>query len=378
MFHRFLSLAVLPLALLLSGCFGQAGRLSAPPFSPTDLSFPELMRPDGSRVTAAAFRTLVVNYDYVLVGEEHPNPCHHQAQAALLREARRAYREAATQGKTHLGLPLAEPVLALEMLPAELNARLAALDASATPRATLDATLPEGQTWRQLWGYPFALYAPVFAAAGVLPGTSLTALPVRGLNLPRRVIQAAAQGGLDAVAQKDRHLLPTEMPPLLPEQAEAWAPWKAEHAERLARGSRPSGMGRHFELVMRLWDNGMGQEAVRLRYSLRRPIFALAGAGHLENRWGMVRAIEYYDASSDVLTILPVTPGVELPVADAGDARNAASLDQLFVVCPPLPPRPLLGLTLETPAKPANAPGEIGGLLVREVAPGSAAERAGF
>lgn len=54
---------------------------------------------------------------------------------------------------------------------------------------------------------------------------------VRGLNLPRRVVQTVMRGGLEAVAQEDRHLLPTDMPPMPPEQIEALAPYKAVHAE---------------------------------------------------------------------------------------------------------------------------------------------------
>lgn len=372
------ALLTLSLCLLLSGCFGS--RLSpAGNVALEEEFFPELLRPDGSRMSAADFRALVTDYNYVLAGEEHPNPCHHQAQAALLREARRAYREAAARGETHLGVPLGEPVLALEMLPAELNDGLAALDSGqagkAVSRARLDALLPDGQSWQELWGYPFALYAPVFAAADAAPGEKAAALPIRGLNLPRRVIRAAARGGLDAVAPADRHLLPTEMPPLLPEQAYAWAPWKAEHAKRGERAGQPaSGMGENFELVMRLWDNGMGLEAVKLHYGLRRPVFILAGAGHLEQRRGMARAIEYYDATSDVLTIVPVTPGEALPVADAGNAWNMVIQNQLFVVCPPLAARPRLGLELEAPAKAGGTPG----LSVRRVQPGSLAEAAGF
>ena len=78
-------LAVMAVTLTLSGCLHS--RPSLPADGADATPFPILLRPDGSRVSAAEFRALVPSYNYILAAEEHTNRCHHQAQAALLAEA---------------------------------------------------------------------------------------------------------------------------------------------------------------------------------------------------------------------------------------------------------------------------------------------------
>lgn len=421
--------AAVAFVLLLSGCFGCRHPLFYSHDSVAE-DFPVLLRPDGSRVTAAEFRALVPSYGYILAAEEHSNFCHHQAQAALLAEARAAWRDAAERGVAHVGPPLGEPVLGLEMLPAEKNEFLAGLDATPGSRSGLDRNTTWNALWAENWGYSFDLYRPVFAAADAGPDGG--ALPVRGLNLPRRVAQAVMRGGLDALEPEDRALLPLDMPPMPPEQIEILAPYKAEHAQRMDEvahkvgrpenqervavlprhnatdfrafppggpaavdganranrglpavsdaptgGDAPQpifGQGGNFEMVMRLWDNGMGQRAAQVSHEMERPLFILAGSGHASLLWGVPRAIRYYDATAYVLTIMPV-PGIVseseartglLPVQEVKDPARDDIRDQLFLVCPP-PAR--LGFTLR------SGPG---GLTVNGLRPDGPAARAGL
>ena len=373
-------LAVMAVTLTLSGCLHS--RPSLPADGADATPFPILLRPDGSRVSAAEFRALVPSYNYILAAEEHTNRCHHQAQAALLAEARAAWRDAA-RGAAHADPSVADPVLALEMLPAEANDALAVLDADPRSRADLAHNAPWNSLWIESWGYPFDLYQSVFLAADA--GATDAALPVRGLNLPRRVVQAVMRGGLEAVAQEDRHLLPTDMPPMPPEQIEALAPYKAVHAE--FQTTKPDAFtpdaafdrGNHFELVMRLWDNGMGLTAARLRAELERPVFLLAGWGHASPNWGIPRAIRHYDPAATVLTITPVPDNISETEARSGllpeQALKAPTRtdirDRLFLFCPPAPPRARLGFTLRPEA-------DAEGIAVDAVTPDSTDARAGL
>ena len=192
--------------------------------------------------------------------------------------------------------------------------------------------------------------------------------------------QAAARGGLDAVADADRALLPPEILPLTPAQALALAPVLEAHQKAAATRSADA-----FTLVMRLWDSAMGWQAARLHRDLNRPVFILAGAGHTRNDGGIRRAIEYFDASSGVLTVTPFLP--ESPAAPEAAPGGAAPIREpgldlsrmvlpdpapsdLLYVCPPAAEqRPRLGLSLGT---------RDGRLTVEAVRPGSSAEAAGF
>ncbi len=294
---KFLPLALL---LLLSAC---AGKTWQPPVDGEE----KLFRVDGSGVSKSAFMEMAAQADYIFVGEQHNNACHHLSQAELLGWSIEA------------GL---NPVLGLEMLPAEEWDKLMLFDGdqkeesddkNPRKRPPIKA-FPAISNWMEIWGYNFAIYEPVIRVAYE------QGLPMRGLNLPKRVVAAVAKAGLPGVDEEDTHLMPPQVLPMAEGQAVAIAPMRAMHAQR------PQGRGAmHFEEVMRLWDSGMGWNAFRLHTSAGRAVFMILGIGHMQGGWAVPRAVKHFDPEAKMLTIAPWSDNV-LPEPGFAD---------LFYYCAP-------------------------------------------
>lgn len=412
----FLLAGLLALSVLDAGCVKRvAGK---PPVAPETL-----VDAAGAPLAPAVFAAEVAAADYLLLGEEHPNPCDHQAQAAVIRR---------------LAAASVLPAIGLEMVPADYQGVLDAFNAGTITLAELPAKLD----WKTTWGFDFELYAPIFEAARGYK------LPVYALNAPKGLARKVGRQGLDALTPAERASLPGAILPPPPAQVEELRELFAQHgamrkaapqetakpaqtdakpaakpqsrplaapasqdaaaaqakaapsaardvapqaktapgdtaASPPARNATSSAKSKasakpdardakpardpfeNFVTVQSLWDTQMAARALYARAVSGRPVAVIAGAGHVANGWGIARRLAVLDPSAKVVLVVPWRGG------EAPDAEAAP----YFFACPAAQ-KSRLGMTLTqdqpAPGKPAALP------LVTAVAPGSPAAKAGL
>ena len=404
----FLLAGLLGLAVIGAGCVKHvASKPSVAPESLVDAA--------GAPLAPAAFTAELAGADYLLLGEEHPNPCDHQAQAAVIRR---------------LAAAGVLPAIGLEMVPADYQGVLDAFNAGTLPLAELPAKLD----WKTTWGFDFELYAPIFEAAREYK------LPVYALNAPKGLARKVGRQGLDALPPAERASLPGTILPPAPEQVEELRELFAHHgAMRKAapqENAKPESLPKaltaaknaaapqakaapgdvaappaprdtaalrpvakpdakpaaksaakpgakasakptahdakptrdpfeNFVTVQSLWDTQMAARALYARAVSGRPVAVIAGAGHVANGWGIARRLAVLDPSAKVVLVVPWRGG------EAPDAEAAP----YFFACPAAQ-KSRLGMTLTqdqpAPGKPAALP------LVTAVTPGSPAAKAGL
>lgn len=394
---------LLGLAVIGAGCVKRAPGTS--PVAPESL-----VDATGAPLAPAVFAADVAGADYLLLGEEHPNPCDHQAQAAVIRRLAKA------------GVL---PAIGLEMVPADYQGVLDAFNAGTLPLAELPAKLD----WKTTWGFDFELYAPIFEAAREYK------LPVYALNAPKGLARKVGRQGLDALSPAERASLPGAILPPAPAQVEELRELFAQHgamrkaapqetakpespskaaapqakaapgevaAPQAARDAVPQAKAapgdvaapptapnaaaprakaaakpaapnaapardpfENFVTVQSLWDTQMAARTLYARAVTGRPVAVVAGAGHVANGWGIARRLAVLDPLAKVVLVVPWRGG------EAPDAEAAP----YFFACPAAQ-KSRLGMTLTqdqpTPGQPAARP------LVTAVAPGSPAAKAGL
>lgn len=125
--------------------------------------------------------------DAICIGEDHPNPHEHWAEEQiLLRLLERAQMSGRAVG------------LGLEMVERPLQPVLDRFSSREIGRREL----PEQLDWAHTWGFDFALYAPLFAAARAHRA------PILALNAPMDVVSQVAHGGVDSLDDSDKRELP--------------------------------------------------------------------------------------------------------------------------------------------------------------------------
>ena len=324
----FLLAGLLGLAVIGAGCVKHvASKPSVAPESLVDAA--------GAPLAPAAFTAELAGADYLLLGEEHPNPCDHQAQAAVIRR---------------LAAAGVLPAIGLEMVPADYQGVLDAFNAGTLPLAELPAKLD----WKTTWGFDFELYAPIFEAAREYK------LPVYALNAPKGLARKVGRQGLDALPPAERASLPGTILPPAPEQVEelrelfahhgamrkaapqenakpeqanaktaakpeslpkaataaqakaapgdvtapptaqnAAAPRAKASAKQAAPNAAPArDPFENFVTVQSLWDTQMAARALYARAVSGRPVAVIAGAGHVANGWGIARRLAVLDPSA--------------------------------------------------------------------------------
>jgi uncharacterized iron-regulated protein len=360
---------LLVLAVLGAGCVRRAP--APPPVAPETL-----VDATGAPLAQAAFAADVATAHYLLLGEEHPNPCDHQAQAAVIRR---------------LAAVGVFPAIGLEMVPADSQPVLDAFNSGTLPLADLPAKLD----WKATWGFDFDLYAPIFQAAKDLQ------LPVYAVNGPKGLARKVGRLGLDSLTPAERASLPGAILPPAPAQVEELRHLFAQHsamrkaaadkaasppatpavagsteaiaapgtAQQAAPASKDTGPARdpfeNFLTVQALWDTQMAARARAIRALTGRPVAVIVGAGHVAGGFGIARRLAVYDPDARIALVVPWRGG------EAPDPAEAAS----FFACPAAQ-KSRLGMTLTqdqpAPGKPAAPP------IVTAVAPDSPAAKAGL
>jgi uncharacterized iron-regulated protein len=330
----------------LGGCAGRHPSAGAPLQAPT-VAPETLVTATGAPLSPAAFAGDMRDLAYLLLGEEHPNPCDHLAQAATIRRLVKS------------GV---RPAIGLEMVPADLQPILDAFNRG----ALAVADLPRALDWRHTWGFDFELYAPIFETAREFD------LPVFALNAPQGLAHKVGKVGLDALTPAERASLPGTILPPPPAQVEELRTLFATHAALFAKAgksAKATSGGRDpfdaFLTVQSLWDTQMASRARYARAQTGRPVVIVAGGGHVEQGYGIAHRLRTLDPGAKVVSIMPWRGG-DLP--DASDADS-------FYVCPAMH-KSRLGLTLsQEESGPDKKPGA---LLVTDVTAGSPAALAGL
>jgi len=209
---------------------------------------PGSLRPVADPVAVAAAEPVV------LLGEEHDREADHRWQLATIER-----------------LYAANPsiVLGFEMFPRGAQAvldRWTAGDLS-------EAAFLQQSDWAHVWGFPPALYLPIFRFARDHH------IPMVALNVSRHLVHRVAQGGWDAVPVADREGIGTPAPPT--------AAYRATLADAMSGHGGPAISAarlQHFIEAQQVWDRAMAEAILTRR---PRQVVAIMGAGHLQNRDGV-------------------------------------------------------------------------------------------
>jgi len=256
----------------------------------------------GAVLTPARAGERAAGYAYVLIGEGHPLPCDHLAQAELV------------EAMAGAGAP---PAIGLEMVSYDKQPVLDLFNKGVFTVEELESALK----WRETVGSPFQAYRPVFEAAKRLN------LPLFALNAPYEIVAKAARTGLKDLSFQERLGLPGRIIDCSKEQEASLREAFAAHHfppkdETLA--------WKHFLATQAIWDTTMAHYALEVRVLARRPVVILAGAGHVEHGWGIAARLAELDPQGPRLLVMP-RRGME-------DAPDPATAD-IFFLCP-LPPTP--------------------------------------
>jgi len=311
--------------LTMAGCAHQSLEGSLP-----DADGPFLFASNAMPVSGVALAARMEHAAYILVGEGHTNACDHRAEARIL---------SALAGSG------SKPVIGLEMVSSDMQPILDAWNAGEiAPDQIADAL-----HWKDRWGYPFTQYAPLFDLSRKY------GLAMAALNVPRRVVDKVRTTGLKSVPPQDRQYIPDPIIPASDAQTRALEKTFAMHAQMTGA---PGHMMESFFLIQSLWDTGMAVQAEKWRQKTGQPVFIVAGAGHVENRWGIAYRLAVLDPQATTISILPARDKADITPEGA----------EYYFVCPSRH-RQRIGLVLEKGAR---------GLKIKAVEPDSRASRAGL
>ncbi|HEX6267585.1 MAG TPA: ChaN family lipoprotein [Burkholderiales bacterium] len=289
------------------------------------------LRLDGERPAAVAPAALIADMarrDVVLLGERHDEADHHRWQLHTL-------------AALHAQRP--QMVIGFEAFPRRVQP---ALDKWVAGELTVAQFLAETQ-WDEVWRLPAELYLPLFEFA------RLHRIPMVALNVERKLTQAVAARGWDALAEGER------------EGVGRPAPAPKAYLDELARihkeheGNTPF---RNFVEGQQTWDRAMAQALARHAGSAL--AVGIIGSGHLRHGHGVPLQLRDLGVAR-IGTLLPAAPS---------DCRElvAGLADAVFVLPEQVsvkPPPPRLGVRLDQQ-------GDAVRLL--EVTAGSLAERTGL
>lgn len=226
----------------------------------------------------------------VCVGEQHDQAGHHRVQAETVAE-----------------LAARRPVaVGLEMVSTDQQGTLDDFMAGRMSEADFAAW------WDKNWGYPYAIYKPIFDAAAA------ARLPVHGLNVPRALIREVARKGVAGLTPAERAQLPASI------QESGDARYRAYIESSLdEHGPMPADRRARMREAQAVWNEAMGARAAALAAG-GRLVVVVAGQGHMLYGGGIPESAARRGAAA--LTVLPYGESMSLPDAIAR-LRDPASAD---------------------------------------------------
>lgn len=283
--------------------------------------------------------------EVVLLGEEHDDADHHHWQLHTL-------------AALHVRRP--DMVIGFEMFPRRLQP---VLDRWVAGELTSERFLAE-TNWEEVWAMPAELYLPLFEFA------RLHRIPMLALNVERKLTEAVAQKGFDAIPENDREGVSRPAPAPRAYRDELFEVYRA-HARMRGRdpeaATRADPEFRYFVESQQTWDRAMAQVLAAGRARGERSLLAvgIVGSGHIRHGYGIPLQLRDLGVAS-VGTLLPVSARSDCTELKRGLADAAFLLPQ-----PPAakPPPPRLGVRLEQQGKEVR---------LLEVTKGSLAEQSGL
>ena len=225
---------------------------------------------------------------FVLLGETHDDPWHHQKQAEAF-GALASLREA-DGGQVWLGLEMVQRPFQV------------ALDRFVAGSIDQEEMLKQTQ-WQTRWGFPAGFYAPVWRQSRA------RGWPMVALNAPREISKRIASVGLEGLTPAERAVLP----PVLDTSNLAHQAWVRRafgaHGARMS----PETFMRFYQAQV-AWDETMAHtawQALSESGGPRDQMVVLVGAGHLQHRHGIPSRLERLGAGGVKTLIFVSTPGAQ-------------------------------------------------------------------
>lgn len=285
---------ILLMGLFMIGCSLPATKA---PVAWTPVPPGTLLKNNGTLITETDLVSWARDYDFVLVGESHTNPCDHAVQVRIMEQW------AAAQVKFILGL---------EMLPVTAQEVLDRFNARQISAQDLGASIG----WSELWGHPYSLYAPIFALA------ERENIPVMALNISREALQVLRDNEY-ADADLKKHLVPKQIIDPSAAQRQALDDQVKMHQKMRTQAlGHPKGHEQVQELktevnvldqasarffrVQAVWDSMMAEQALALHEQWQLPILIFAGSGHVQHGWGIEYRLQSLAPEARCLGIMPV------------------------------------------------------------------------
>lgn len=229
--------------------------------------------------------------------------------------------------------------------------------------------------WARTWGWPAELYRPLFEFA------RMNRIPMRALNVERKLVGAVSAQGWDAVPESAREGLSRPAPPspayvdFLHDMHREHQPVQTAAAEYSAAAQNGATAlqsdpdFRNFVEAQTTWDRAMA-EALAAPAAGAAPgqpplVVGIVGSGHLRDGHGVPYQLRALGLSR-IATLLPVSADIDCAELRPGLADAVFALPTQTL--PPAPP-PRLGVQLGADAR---------GVRIVEVTAGSLAEKSGL
>lgn len=223
--------------------------------------------------------------------------------------------------------------------------------------------------WERSWGWPAELYRPLFEFARI------NRIPMRALNVDRKLVSAVSSQGWEAVPESAREGVSRPAPPS-PAYVDFLHAIHREHqptpdasAENGAAALQSDPAFRNFVAAQTTWDRAMAEALARPLTApaagKRALMVGIIGNGHLRHGHGVPHQLRALGLNR-VATLLPVTADTDCAELRPGLADAVFALPAQ--IQPPARP-PRLGIRLNAEAK---------GARIIELTAGGLAEKSGL
>ena len=299
----------------------------------------------------ASIRDIVASaatQNVVLLGEQHDLEDHHRWQLQML-------------AALHAQRP--NMVIGFEMFPRRVQP---ALDQWIAGKLTAQEFLRQAE-WDKVWNFPPQLYMPLFEFARI------NKIPIRALNVDRKLNRMIAEKGWDQVPESAREGVGRPAP-ALPEYLDFLRKIHQMHEERAGTPAdrTPAAAAAAFNAFVDsqlTWDRAMAQALSEafVQSGPQQPalVVGIMGSGHIRHGHGVPHQLAHLGVTK-VASLLPVAPGEECQQLETGLATAVFVMPEQTM---PAHEPPRLGVSLTETAQ---------GLTINTVIAGSLAEKTGL